>query len=259
MGQGSNSEDSSNLFKNWKVAKNDVLFKTRSPFPEKSYFYSQEALPACSNSSIQIENPNDDDIKKYLKEQIAILKFNNPTFSLHQIETALSNRLIHWPGNTKIKERFNEFNILEMIEDVFALEDYKQLIKFDYSHHWYSDEIERMSSHLPGEKWGDKTRAKQLARKSNNSDAIREDIKEVSLWYKDDFGVFPTVEYLTRATDYNKYAIRRYANGFYSKQSEHSRKLVEHYLNLYPGLTHEELAEKTDMNLRTIRRYSKLP
>lgn len=258
MGQESHQEGSTNLFKIWIDVINDVLFRTRSPFPDRDHYLSPNALPACSNSSIQVENPNDSAIKKYLKEQIAILKFNNPKFTHSHIQSAISSRLIHWPGNTTIKEQSRELNISELIHEVFAMEDYKELIDFRFLHHWYSDEIESLPSHQFGEKWGEKTRAKQKARKSNKIDAILEDINEVSLGYKEEFGVFPTVDYLIRATDYNDYTIRSYAKGYFSKQSEHSLKITRHFLNSYPDLTHEELAKKTGISIRTIRRYSKL-
>nr|WP_319998416.1 hypothetical protein [uncultured Draconibacterium sp.] len=255
-----NSVDNNFLVK-WAYAIDNVRHTTQSPFPDQDYYCAPKALPKCSNvpgyftSDFLI-----DDVKHYLEEQVRILRFNNIDFDEEHIKFAITNRLFHWHGNNALKKDlyYSETLLPSVINDVFAMGDeYIDLIDLKYTVHWYSDEISKLPSHKNGTKWGERTKAKLKARTDFKAEKVYDRLVVAKNDYlRDNFNVLPTIQHLSHVTGCSEYEIKKFGEGLFIKKVENTKQLTKHFLEYYPDLPYSDIAEISNISVRSLKRYA---
>lgn len=250
-----------NLYTEWLAAKDDVWFSTRSLFPDLDYYLAPNPLLKCSNYPCHFYDEfTIDEVLQYFIVQIAILRFNNPSFSKDQISTSISSRIIYWKGNVKLNKDpyFIRELVPQAIKEVFMMENYQAIIEMDHTKHWYGDRIEKLPNQRDGKTWGEKTKVKQQLRAKYNSEIKVEFIKEACQEYRfNNFNVLPTVKYLIDETGYSGNTVRTHGKEYFIGQMDNSKQRINTLMKLYPYLKQKEIAEKADVSLRTVERYVK--
>lgn len=256
-------KNTNNLFAEWKEIHKGVCYYTRSPFPEQDYFFSSEPLPYCRNSaSFLASNFKYDEVLFYIREQIAILKFNNPNLDRLYLESIFQTRILNWRGNKELKEFLYEFNHMkildEAIDDVLDSDDLSKFIELDYTRHWYGDRVISLPGNQKKNKWGERSWEKHKLRTSYASQQKRNRIEEVSIEYQNEnFGILPTVRDVKDATGMSDYEIKANGKGLFLNKSENKKQRIIKYLELDSNLTYKQIADKYDVTERTVTRYSK--
>ena len=74
-------------------------------------------------------------------------------------------------------------------------------------------------------------------------------------YQNNNFGVMPTVKDLENATGYPDPTIRKFGEGYFINKSENTKQLVQKYRQIYPNLNQNDLAIKSNISLRSIKRY----
>lgn len=250
-----------NLFVKWKYATNDVRFSTPSPFPEQDYYRAPDALLLCSNSSGHFyDGYLQDEVYAYLREQVAILHFNNKNFDSDHIHYAITGRIFLWRGNQLFRnDRFyTDTSLPAIIKEVLSMGDkYIDLIENKlYTVHWYGDRILNLPPRERTGQWGERTKAKLEARLKHREEQVRDILTAAKDdFLKENFNVFPTIKHLSDVSGFSSYQIKKYGEGLFIKKAEYTKQMIISYKQQFSELSYRELSEISDISLTSFKRY----
>lgn len=245
-------ENVTNIFSNWKAAKDGTWFTTRSPYPEVPCHISPVPLKTVSSYSSYLSlRASVSEVKEYLEQQVLILKYNNPEHKAWMIKAAITSRIVYWKCNNILRK--DDYYLGEMLQlilnDCFADGNSTPTMKYDETKYWYSDEISKLSG-------GDKTKAKQVARYAVVSEGDRDDMRESSLEYRrENYDVLPTVKVLSHKSRYSRNTVIKLGEGLYIPQVDNIKQRVQKVREFYPELKQKEVAEELVVSLITVKRY----
>jgi len=255
-------KNTNNLFAEWKEIHKNIRYSTPSPYPDEDYYNSPEPLPYCTNSKCYFMPPYKvNEISFYLREQLAVLKFNNPGVDALFLNS-IFQRFLNWKGNKQLKDFLNEYNHIDILNEEIDIvansDDVSKFIELDYTKHWYGDRIDNLPTDPMNKKWGERRWEKHKLRTSYANQQNRKRIEDVSLRYQyENFGILPTVADIKEITGMSAFLINSCGEGMFITKSENKKQRIIKYLELENALTYKQIAEKYNVTERTVKRYSK--
>lgn len=197
----------------------------------------------------------------YLKEQGAILRYNNKEWIQHLDLFRLLDKMKLWEYNECVLKCTTIEDITDTVNLIFNLpgDAYLDLIddgEKDMKTHWYGDNIERS-----GLRGSEKTAMKNKLINESKAIAKREMIKDASDEYRDyHYNAFPTVgdlekkltDRVTGLKTMSYPTIKKHGEGYYVGTVQNREQLVFGYKLLYPNATQQEVADALRMGRTTI-------
>lgn len=248
-----------NLFSKWRLAKDNKLFKTRSPYQDIQCYISPIPLPTCSNFSSYLPvNCSMKEILDYLEGQVRIVRFNNPEFDKFQVKTLISERLAKWKGNAILfKDSYYLNELLENVtENCYNDDEFESKIVMEYTKYWYSDDIESLQG--KEDSISKKRKVKQVVRAAAVSENYVKNIRAAADKYSvSNFNVKPTLKILQISMSCSRGTIEKYGKDFYILSGENIMLRVVRARQLYPEYTQQQIADLLEEKKRTIKEYWK--
>ena len=242
---------------------------TQTPYPEFDYIVTNQPYEFCANESLYtyLRKSNywlkwvdvtPDLVLGYVREQIAILRFNNMNITrLDCIETLL--RVFKW-GSENPLDKIAFDTVLDTIDLVLEIDNFEDLITFTEKYVWYSDRIMK-PMRIQGETWlqyTERIRAGKIRVKTETKNYEAKRILEEESYSIQGVsnGIIPTPQTLNQRTEIPVRKIKEVSEEnkiWQTKTNQHLQKLQK-IKESGLQLTQKELALELGITDRQIRK-----
>ena len=249
-----------------------VRLFTQTPYPEFDYIVTPNYYKYCASQSLfsylrkgnfwlKWVDVTADQVLRYVEEQAAILRYNNPDIT-SSICLVTLYRLFGW-GSENPLDKVATQTVENIVNLIYSVEDVEDIINMQIKNVWYSDRIMK-PIRFQGETWKDYAErirvGKVKCRTEYKNFEAKSILEEESFSFQlSAGGVIPTPQILNERTEIPVRKIKEVTeeNVVWQTKTNMHLQSVSKLKELNPNITQREIAEFLGVTERQVRKIIK--